>query len=566
MMKNLRWQLLIVLLALIAIAILLLTQQPVILQTAAPVVQPSTGGIYTEGIVGAFGRLNPLLSYYNSADRDVSALIFSGLVRFDDRGLPIADLAESWGYSKDGMAYNFSIRQNAVWHDGKTVSSEDIAFTVELLRDDSMPVPEDLRKLWEQIEVVIIDEKTIQFRLPEPFSPFLDYLSFGILPKHALEGIPPEALTDDEFNLEPVGSGPYRFERLLTKDGAIQGLVLSAFDSYYANRPFIDQIVIRYYPDEGTALAAYRAGEIMGISRVTSSMLLEVLQVPELNVYTGRLPQLTLIYFNLDDPRLPFFQDATLRRALLMSINRQRLIDTHMTGQAILADGPIFPGTWAFYDGIERVPYDPDAAVNFIRDAGYTIPAEGGNVRVKEDTVFRFEMVYPDDPAHQAVIESIQSDWARVGVEVVPVPASYDELVDKYLEPRAYQAALVALNLARSPDPDPYPFWSQAQITSGQNYAQWNDRRASEYLELARITTDIEERAKAYRNFQVRFIQEMPALPLFYPVYSYAVDNQVQGVRVGSLFDPSDRFANVTSWFLVTSRAQAAETSPTVTP
>ena len=565
-MKKLRWQLLIVLLAMIAIAILLLTQQPVVLQTAAPVVQPSTGGIYTEGIVGAFGRLNPLLSFYNSADRDVSALIFSGLVRFDDRGLPVADLAESWGYSQDGTAYNFSIRQNAVWHDGEAVSSEDIAFTVSLLRDDSLPVPEDQRELWKQIEIVVIDEKTIQFRLPEPFAPFLDYLSFGILPRHALEGVPAEALIDGEFNLAPIGSGPYRFERLLTKDGAIQGLVLTAFDDYYASRPFIDQIVIRYYSDEETALAAYRAGEILGISRVTSSTLLQALQESGLSVYTGRLPQLTLIYLNLDDPQLPFFQDATLRRALLMSLNRQRLIDTLMEGQAIIADGPIFPGTWAFYESIERVPYDPDAAVSLIKAAGYSIPAEGGNVRANEGTVFSFEMVYPDDPAHGAMFEALRSDWARVGVEVKPVPVSYDELVDEYLEPRAYQAALVDLNLARSPDPDPYPFWSQAQIAGGQNYAQWNDRRASEYLELARITNDVTERARAYHNFQVRFTQEMPALPLFYPVYSYAVDIQVQGVKVGSLFDPSDRFANITSWFLVTSRAQAVEITPTVTP
>ncbi|HSF80196.1 MAG TPA: peptide ABC transporter substrate-binding protein [Anaerolineales bacterium] len=565
-MKRLRWQLLIVFLALIAIAVLLISQRPAVLQATAPVVQPSTGGIYTEGIVGAFGRLNPILGYYNSADRDVNALIFSGLIRFDDRGLPVADLAESWGYSSDGTVYNFSIRQDAIWHDGEPVSSEDISFTVELLRNESMPVPEDLRELWNQVETIVIDDKTIQFRLPEPFSPFLDYLAFGILPRHLLQDVPVEALMDDEFNLEPVGSGPYKFERLLTEDGAIRGVVLTAFDRYYANRPFIDQFVIRYYPDEETALAAYQQGEILAISRVTSATLLEVLQEPELNLYTGRLPQLTLIYLNLDNPRSPFFQESVLRRALIMSLNRQRLVDTVMAGQAILADGPIFPGTWAFYDGIERIPYDPDAALQLIKEAGYVIPAEGGNVRVKEDVSFTFEMAYPDDPAHSALFESIRSDWAQVGVEVKPVPVSYAELVDEYLEPRTYQAAMVDLNLVRSPDPDPYPFWGQAQMTTGQNYAQWDDRRASEYLELARITIDIDERAKAYRNFQVRFTQEMPALPLFYPVYSYAVDNQVQGVRVGSLFDPSDRFANVNSWFLVTRRAESTESISTATP
>jgi len=125
---------------------------------------------------------------------------------------------------------------------------------------------------------------------------------------------------------------------------------------------------------------------------------------------------------------------------------------------------------------------------------------------------------------------------------------------------------LVDINLARTPDPDPYPFWDQAQINDGQNYAQWDDRQASEFLERARITINMDERAKNYRNFQVRFTTEMPALPLFYPVYSYAVDNQVQNVRVGFFFDPSDRFSTILEWYLRSKRPVGAEIQPTVTP
>jgi peptide/nickel transport system substrate-binding protein len=132
---------------------------------------------------------------------------------------------------------------------------------------------------------------------------------------------------------------------------------------------------------------------------------------------------------------------------------------------------------------------------------------------------------------------------------MTPVP--YNELVSAYLEPRTYQAALVDLDLARSPDPDPYPFWHQAQKTGGQNYSSWDDHQASEYLEQARVIVDIAERTRLYRNFQVRFTSEMPALPLFYPVYTYAVDARVQGVTMGPLFDTSDRYATITSWFLV---------------
>ncbi len=565
-MNRLRWQFLIVVLALVAIGVLLrFQQQPGIVQQPAPI-QPTTGGVYTEAIIGSFGRLNPVLDLFNPADRAATRLLFSGLVRFDDRGLPMGDLAESWGISEDGTVYNFSIRPSAVWHDGEPVSSDDVVFTIEYLRSDELPLPEDLRAMWQQVEVRVLDEKTLQFHLPEPFAPFLDYLSFGVLPRHLLVNVSPTELVDSDFNLKPVGSGPYRLDRLISEQGQIKGVVFSAFEEYYMGRPFIDQVVFRYFPDANSAFTAYQAGEVLGISQVTMDILIEALNIEDLNFYSGRMPELTLIYFNLDETELPFFQDVSLRRALLMGLNRQRLVDQNLGGQAIVADGPVFPGTWAYYEGIEHLDYDPNAALAAIKAAGYTIPAEGGSVREKEGVRFSFEMVYPDNALHAGLVEMIRSDWAKLGVEVNPKPVTYDELVDNYLETRDYQAALVNLNLSRYPDPDPYPFWDQAQATGGQNYGKWNDRRASEFLELARVSSDLDERAKAYRNFQVRFTTEMPALPLFHPVYTYAVDAQVQGVRMGPLYDPSDRFATLTTWFLIAKRPVATPETATPAP
>jgi peptide/nickel transport system substrate-binding protein len=289
----------------------------------------------------------------------------------------------------------------------------------------------------------------------------------------------------------------------------------------------------------------------MGISKVTPAILPETLKDPKLNLYSGRLPQITLIFFNLKSTQAPFLNEADIRRALLMGIDRQWIVDKLLNGQAIIANGPVFPGTWAFYDGVEQVGYDPEAAIAILKKAGYTIPAEGGNVRAKEGTLLEFEMVYPDDEAHAQIAEAIQQDWARLGVSVILKSASYDALVQDYLTPREYQAALVDLNLTDSPDPDPYPFWHQTQATGGQNYSNWEDHQASEYLEQARISIDTGERARLYRNFQIRFGLELPALPLYYPVYTYAISTDVQNVRMGALFDPSERFSTLPSWFLL---------------
>lgn len=224
-MKKLRWPILIALLAVVAIAALLLGKQPS-LSPIEPVIEPATGGVYTEGLIGAPVRFNPLLDTYNPLDRDVDRLLFSGLVKFDDRGLPQADLANSWGISHDGNVYNFSLRQNAVWHDGAPVTSDDVIFTIERMREDGSPVSQDLKDFWKGIDIQRLDDKILQFRLPEPFAPFLDYLTFGVLPEHLLGELSLAEIIDAPFNLSPVGSGPYRFEQLLTEDGQIRGIVL----------------------------------------------------------------------------------------------------------------------------------------------------------------------------------------------------------------------------------------------------------------------------------------------------------------------------------------------------
>lgn len=548
-------------LALVAIGILLFSQQQTALPGHSGEDQPVKGGIYSEALIGSPGRFNPVLDFYNPVDYDVDRLIYSGLIRFDDRGLPHGDLAETWGISQDGKVYNFSIRAQAVWHDGAPLTSDDIIFTVNLLRTAELHAPADLQAFWGQIEVEALDEKTIQFRLPEPFSPFLDYLTFGILPKHLLEGVAPAALVDAPFNFSPVGSGAYRFNSLIVDNGKVTGVVLDAFADYYGDRPYIEKVIFRYYPDEASALAAFDNGEVLGVSQISASTLPQALRDEKMQLFTGRLPRLSLVYLNLDDPQLPFFQDPKVRRALLLGINRRWIVDRIYNGQAITANGPIFPESWAYYSGTEQVGFDPDKAIALLKDAGYTVPAEGGNVRAKENVKLSFELVYPEGDLNQAVAERISQDWARIGVQAKLVAASPDKLVADYLEPRTYRAALAELNFARSPDPDPYPFWHQAQISGGQNYSQWDDRQVSEYLEQARVLDDLNERTKRYRNFQVRFAIEMPALPLFYPVYSYGVSKDVRGASMGPLYDPSDRFSTLAVWFLRTGTVAQASGS-----
>jgi len=558
-MKKLRWQLLIIFLTGLVIGVLLLVEQP---GTNLLLPQPASGGTYTEAMVGQLQRLNPLLAYNNQADRDISRLIFSSLFTSDNRGLAQGDLVEKWGISEDGKIYNMVLKEGVEWHDGEPLTPEDIVFTIDLIRDGGEVIPRDQQDFWQNVEVKALGDRNLQFILGEPYAPFLDHLTFGILPKHLLNGGSIEAIKDSPFNLQPVGTGPFKFKSLITEDGNIEGVTLTANADYYVHPPFIQQLNFKYFPDEAGALKAYEEGTVQGVSSLSGDTLKSALALPSLLTYSGRLPVTSMVLMNLNDPEVPFFQDESIRKGLLLGLDRQRIINSILKGQAIIANGPIFPGTWAYYDGLQPTQFSPETAKSLIIQSGYVLPAESGMIRKKEDAEFAFTMLYPDDEIHKEIAEAIQSNWEdldiRVDLEAVP----YDQLVNDRLENRDFQAALVDLNLSNSPDPDPYPFWNQSQITGGQNYSQWDNRLVSEFLENARVSRDLEERIRLYRNFQVVFNKELPALPLFYPVYSFGVDQAVQGVSMGPLFDISDRFATIIDWFFASNNNRPPQTTP----
>ena len=557
-MKKFRWQLLIIFLTGLVIGILLLTEQPGLKPLT---VEPTAGGTYTEALVGSFDRLNPLLDSHNTADRDIDRLIFSSLLKFDGRGIATGDLANTWGVSMDGTIYNFSLRPDVKWHDGYPVTAKDVEFTINYLKNGNSYIPKDIQTFWKDIKVVVVSDTTFQFILPEPFAPFLDYLTFGILPEHLLENATGEALVDDPFNLAPVGTGPYVFSRMLTENGQITGVVLKANTAYFAGRPFIEEIDFRYYPDSQTAFLAYQQGIVQGISQLDQNVISSAIAQPGLSVYTGREPIVTMVLFNLKDPTATFLQDIVVRKALLTGLDRQGMINDLLQGQGIIADGPIFPGTWAYYDGTKHVDFDPTVAKNLLIQDGYVIASGTDVVRQKDGTGIIFTLLYPDDATHLAIAQYIQKNWENLDIRVDLEAVPYDQLITDRLSQKNYQAALVDFNFTNMPDPDPYPMWDQAQITGGQNYSQWDNRIASEYLEDARISPDLDSRTKLYRNFQVIYGQEMPALPIYYPVYSYAVSSQVSGVRIGPLWDSSDRFSTILQWYLLASKPQSQITS-----
>ncbi|MEL7625940.1 MAG: peptide ABC transporter substrate-binding protein [Anaerolineaceae bacterium] len=548
-MQKFRWQLLIVFVTALVVGLVLFFQQQTPQDQTTETPSPISGGSYTEALIGSFMRLNPMLDHFNQPDRDIDRLLFSSLFRFDSTGLPVGDLAESWSVSPDGAVYTVNLRTDAVWHDGTPVTAQDVVYTISLLQTQDPLIPANLQELWGTVSVNAISDSALEFSLPTSFAPFIDYLSFQILPAHLLGNLGLAELVDHPFNLAPVGSGPYRFDSLETVNGVITGVNLVSYEYYFKGKPFIDEIHFRYYPDETSALNAYLEGAVDGLSQIRNEDLQTVLNQTGLNLYSSRQAKFSIVFLNLRSADAAILQTPDFRKALMAGINRQAMIDEVLMGQGVLAQGPIMPGNWAYYDQQTPYRYDPDSAKQLLAGMGLTM-AENG--RFTSDGVpIELNLLVPDDAEHLALGEILRQNWEKIGIGLTVTALPYDQVIAS-LENRNYQMALVDVDLSDTPDPDPYQFWAESQIDNRQNYAQWSNTTASSYLEQARQTPNIEMRKKLYRNFQVLFEEDLPSLPLFYPIYNYAVKDSIHDLSLGPVYNPADRFNNVNEWYILT--------------
>jgi len=552
--RYIRWQAVIALLGLALLAALLIHSG----RSLPMITVPERGGVYVEGLAGNPQYINPLLSNLNSVDRDLCALIFEGLTALDERGNVVPALAESWEISPDGFIYTFHLRRDVRWHDGFPLTADDVLYTIGTMQDAEFPGVPDLRDLWSDVQVEKLDDHTVRFILSEPFTPFLDYTTVGILPAHLWKEIPARLMLRAQLNTRPVGTGPFR----LTELDATHA-VLEPNPRYRGATPYLDAVEFRFYPDHPSIYAAFEREEIDGISHIEPEYLSWATGRQDLNVYSAPLAGFVAILFNLNNPNAPFLKEREVRQALLYALDRQALIDQAANGEGLLAHSPIIPHTWAYNEEVRRYDHDPEQARRLLEEAGWR-DSDGDGVREKKGQRLEFILLGNDDPVQVRMLKMIAAYWAEVGVHAVPQSVSFAGLVSDFLYPRQFDAVLVSWELAG--DPDPYPLWHSTQIEEGQNYAGWAHRKADEIMEQARMTVDQVQRMELYKKFQDIFAEELPALPLFHPIYSYGISKKVHGVTIGRLNEPSDRFRTIADWYVATRRITLREAVEPIMP
>jgi len=544
--RLIRWQAFIALVGLVLLAAVL----AYLSLTLTTRVVPDRGGTYVEGIAGTFRYINPVLCQYNDVDIDLCHLVFSGLARNDASGRVVPDLARSWKISDDGLTYTFYLRRDARWHDGVPVTANDVVFTVQAMQDPDYAGPPRLAELWRSVRVEKVDNYTVNFILEAPYAPFLDGTTVGLLPFHVLATVPAEGLPEHDFNSAPVGTGQFRVE-----EATSEHVILEANSNFYRGRSNLDRIEFKFYPDYQAVFRAYQRKEVMGISRVLVKDLDLVREDETLDLYSAPLSGYTLVFLNLTNPIL---EDVLVRQALLLALDRQKMVDDLLGGQGVVADSPIMPFSWAYDPGVRRSTYDPDRSRALLDEAGWR-DEDGDGIREKDGEPLRLSLLTNDDEVRVRILEAVVESWEDVGVNVLPQTTNISTLVTDFLKPRRFDAVLFGWSNLPG-DPDPFPLWHSSQAgVEGQNYCGYANGEVDRLLEEGRRVHDREEREEMYLQFQQIFTEEVPALLLFYPIYNYAVDSRVQGVQVGPMIDSGGRFYSVSDWYIKTRRMLVTE-------
>ncbi len=352
---------------------------------------PKTGGEYSEGLVGQPKYINPIFSSTNDVDSDISSLVYSGLFKYDNNKKLVPDLAEKFTIASNQKTYDIVLRKNLKWSDGEPITIDDILFTFESLQNVETGSP--LITSFQGVLIEKTDENTIRFTLKTPFAPFLDILVVGILPEHIWANIPPSNIRLAKFNLQPVGSGPWRFDKMVKdSSGSLQSFTLTPNDNFYDKKPYLKTLTFKFFNNYNEAVSALRTQNILGLSFIPHN-LKDKVSGKNLNIFALQLPQYTALFFNKSSK--PDLKDDDLRLALTSAINKKTIIEEALGGDGAQIDAPILPGNLGYFEQVKKISFNI-AAANQLIDKKYPRIQPEEYFKIRHDQILK--SLHPEQP------------------------------------------------------------------------------------------------------------------------------------------------------------------------
>lgn len=534
---------------------------------------PVSGGTVTEGIVGVPTLVNPVIAL-SDADKDLTSLVYSGLMRKASDGKLIPDLAESYTVSPDGTVYTFIIKKDAKFHNGKNVTADDVIFTIEKIKDPLIKSP---RKLgWDGVSVSKTDDHTVVFTLAQPYISFIDNTTIGILPSTLWRSVASDSFNLSTLNIKAIGSGPYKIKSVKkNSDGISEEYTLERFNDFTLDKPRIKYLNIVSYSNEKDLIKALLNHSIDQAGGISSENIAS-LQKGNFTIHTATLPRIFGIFFNSNNNKI--FNDPIIIAALNKAIDRQNIVDQVLGGYGSIVYSPI---PEKIIPDIEREKYNNDTLneVSAMLDkAGWVVGADG--IRTKGGTVTKtvtkkvggktvtqqvttksttpplrlsFSLTTGDTPELRQTTLMIKDQLEKIGVEVDTSKVYETGELNQLIRSRSYEALFFGQIINH--ESDLYSFWHSSQRTDpGLNIAMYNDKKTDTILESIQKTLSYDDRVSKYKNLANEFNTNIPAILIYSPEYLYVTSSHLNNIPLLNITIPSDRFSSVYTWSTDTDR------------
>ena len=496
-----------------------------------------------------------------TSSTEITQFLFEGLTEFDPRtGQVVPKLAAGWEHSADGLIWTFHLQKNAQWSDGTPFTAEDVQFTFEKIIFNAA-IPNGARDIFtlqgKPISVRAVDESTVEFRLPEPFAPFLFSLAQPIVPKHILEkdvqsGTFQSAWGLGEDPTHVVGTGPFRLSKVL----AGERIELVRNDHYWKKDaegkplPRLERILFLIIPSPENQLLRFLDGEtdVYTVRGVDYPVLKPLESRKNFRIYRAG-PSLGsyFVAFN-QQAKTPWkktwFQSRDFREALAFGIDRNSMIDIVFNKLAVKQCSPLSPSVPFYYDPAVRCyNYDPVVTQTMLADVvGLEDKNKDG---VREDAQGHpleiVMMTNAEDPTRLELAQMIREDWRKLGIKVHLQPLEFNTLVAKLTVTHDWEAVLIGL----TGPVDPH-FGANVWLSNG-NLHFWNhgtsapayyETKIDELFHKASAALDPEQRKVYYKEWQYLAAEELPLIYTVAPEIVYAVRDRFGPLKPTPLGGP----------------------------
>jgi peptide/nickel transport system substrate-binding protein len=462
---------------------------------------PYSGGTIIRHLESDCKTLNWVLTT-TSYENYVLRYLYDNLLDLDENLNIIPVLAEKYEVSDDHLRITVTLRDNLFWHDGVPITSEDIKFTMDKIRDPNIPALNKAGWFNKLDRIDIVDDKTVVFVWKEPYAPSLYAISqFAPIPEHVY-GVG-DFLTNPA-NRKPIGSGAFKFEEWRTS----QMISLVRNENYYNKKAYLDRIIFKVIEDRAVALNALKTGEldemrVLQIQWEEQTNDADFLKRFNKNYYY--IPGYNYLSWNC---RSVWFKDARVRRAMTELFDRESVNAKIYSGYAKLISGPFYINSWAYDKSIKPWPFDPNDAKRLLDEAGWIInPADG--LRYKDGVKFEFEfLITTGNIVASQFAELLLEQCEKVGIKMKirqMESATFFDKIDKG------EFAACALAWILDLDPDQYDTWHSSQIPPiGLNHAFYSNPKVDSLLEAGRIEFDQTKRAEIYHQVHRLLHEDQP--------------------------------------------------------